>query len=227
MDKNFEDFIVGCQRVVDGYKSKGEADYTELLKYKDLYSPPPEVLTSELEDKTVKAQLTDSDSAKLIQTRRFPGATYVVISAPGTEQKATPVSFIEDTWVKLYTEKSAAEKDSIKVRTFYPNQIVHLATELSKGLDSLGYFDKSWERRDKFQSKLEREVDQIVKEVDQEDHDKVDSTVQRAVRQYAEAFTASVRRRTTFESQFISYALNTASAMLNYSERSLAQHKSK
>ena len=100
-------------------------------------------------------------------------------------------------------------------------------TEAGVKIDKLVSETKIKLMRDKFQSKLEREVDQIVKEVDQEDHDKVDSTVQRAVRQYAEAFTASVRRRTTFESQFISYALNTASAMLNYSERSLAQHKSK
>ena len=36
VDKEYEDFVVGIQRVIDGYKSKGEADQTELLKYKDL-----------------------------------------------------------------------------------------------------------------------------------------------------------------------------------------------
>jgi hypothetical protein len=123
-----------------------------------------------------------------------------------------------------YTPRDVTEGD---VKTLTTSQIDKVCDDVIEIAEISYTYEKAWERRDKFQSKLEREVDQIVKEVDQEDHDKVDSTVQRAVRQYAEAFTASVRRRTTFESQFIGYALNTASAMLNYSERSLAQHKAK
>lgn len=227
VDKNFEDFIVGCQRVVDGYKSKGEADYTELLKYKDLYSPPPEVLTSELEDKTIKAQLTDSDSAKLIQTRRFPGATYVVISAPGTEQKATPVSFIEDTWVKLYTEKSAEEKDSIKVRTFYPNQIVHLATELSKGLDSLSYFDKSWERRDKFMTKVFASLDKTITLVGEKLTDSSkDTKTDEELRAITRIMIKAIQLDNTFNSMLINHVIKITAQCVDLNNACLLQYSS-
>ena len=162
VDKEFEDFVVGIQRLVDGYKSKSEVDETELLKYKNLYTPPPEVTTSPLSDKTVQAKLTDSDTAELIQSKRFPGGTYVVISTPGNKSGATPYSFIENTWIKLYTDKEAEEKESVKVRTFYPNQIVYISDIIASLLDSLTYFDKSWERRDRFMTKVFGSLDKTI-----------------------------------------------------------------
>ena len=123
-----------------------------------------------------------------------------------------------------YSPRDVSEGD---VKTLTTSQIDKVCDDVIEIAELSYTHEKAWERRDKFQAKLERDIDQIVKEVNQEDHEKVDSTAQRSIRQYAESFTAAVRRRTTFESQFISYALNTASAMLNYSERSLAQHKSK
>ena len=162
VDKEFEDFVIGIQRLVDGYKSKSEVDETELLKYKNLYTPPPEVTTSPLSDKTVQAKLTDSDTAELIQSKRFPGGTYVVISTPGNKSGATPYSFIEDTWIKLYTDKEAEEKESVKVRTFYPNQIVYISDIIASLLDSLTYFDKSWERRDRFMTKVFGSLDKTI-----------------------------------------------------------------
>ena len=123
-----------------------------------------------------------------------------------------------------YTPREVSEGD---VKTLTTSQIDKVCDEVIEIAETSYTYEKAWERRDKFQAKLEREIDSIVKEVDGEDHDNIDSRVQRVVRQYAESFTASVRRRTSFESQFISYALTTSNAFLNYSERSLAQHKSK
>ena len=168
-------------------------------------------------------------------SKGLPGGKSIVAVAVSKPTGSTPIDGltaaikeVKQTRLLLgndkYTPRDVTEGD---VKTLTTSQIDKVCDDVIEIAEISYTYEKAWERRDKFQSKLEREVDQIVKEVDQEDHDKVDSTVQRAVRQYAEAFTASVRRRTTFESQFISYALNTASAMLNYSERSLAQHKSK
>ena len=123
-----------------------------------------------------------------------------------------------------YNPSEVSEGD---VKTLTTSQIDKVCDDIIEIGETSYTYEKAWERRDKFQAKLEREIDQIIKEVDQEDDDKVDSKFQRAARQYAESFTASVRRRTTFESQFISYALSTGNAFLNYAERSLAQHKSK
>lgn len=162
VDKEYEDFIVSIQRVIDGYKVKATINETELLKYKNLYTPPPEVVMNPLDDKAVRARLTDSDSARLEKSKNFPGGSYVVISSPGDKSGATPYSFIEDTWIKLYVNKEAEEKESVKVTTFYPNQVVYISDVVSQLLETLNYFDKSWERRDRFMTKVFGSLDKTI-----------------------------------------------------------------
>ena len=182
-------------------------------------------------DKTkYDAQFGDANEVTVTGVFGLPGGRAIIVVEPkiAAADLKTAIKVLKGAKLVMasdrYNPRDVTEGD---VKTLTTSQIDKVCDDVIEIAEIAYTYEKAWERRDKFQSKLEREVDQIVKEVDQEDHDKVDSTVQRAVRQYAEAFTASVRRRTTFESQFISYALNTASAMLNYSERSLAQHKSK
>ena len=123
-----------------------------------------------------------------------------------------------------YNPRDVSEGD---VKTLTTSQIDKVCDDVIEIAETSYTYEKAWEKRDKFQAKLEREIDAIVKDVNSNNEDKNDSRADRIVRDYATAFTTSVRRRTTFESQFISYALNVGSAMLNYSERSLAQHKAK
>lgn len=121
-----------------------------------------------------------------------------------------------------FTPRDVSEGD---VKTLTTSQIDKVCDDVIEIAETSYTYEKAWEKRDKFQAKLEREVDSIIKDVNSDKDE--DSRVQRLARNYASAITGSVRRRTTFESQFISYALNLASAMLNYSERSLGQHKAK
>ena len=122
-----------------------------------------------------------------------------------------------------HTARDVTEGD---VKTLTTSQVDKVCDDVIEIAETAYTYEKAWERRDKFQAKLEREIDSIVKDANSNDDD-ADSRHQRVVRGYASAFTTSLRRRTSFESQFIGYALNTASAFLNYGERSLAQHKSK
>ncbi len=121
-----------------------------------------------------------------------------------------------------FTPRDVSEGD---VKTLTTSQIDKVCDDVIEIAETSYTYEKAWEKRDKFQAKLEREVDSIIKDVNSDKDE--DSRIQRLARNYASAITGSVRRRTTFESQFISYALNLASAMLNYSERSLGQHKAK
>ncbi len=121
-----------------------------------------------------------------------------------------------------FTPRDVSEGD---VKTLTTSQIDKVCDDVIEIAETSYTYEKAWEKRDKFQAKLEREVDSIIKDVNSDKDE--DSRVQRLARNYASAITGSVRRRTTFESQFISYALNVSSAMLNYSERSLGQHKAK
>lgn len=227
VDKEYEDFIVGVQRIIDSYKTKAEVDETELLKYKNLYTPPPEVSTTPLSDKSVRPRLTDSETAELIQSKRFPGATYVVISTPGAKSGATPYSFIEDTWIKLYTEQSAQEKDSVKVRTFYPNQIVYVSDLVTQLMDSLAYFDKSWERRDRFMTKVFASLDKTVSVISEKLTDSSsDKKTDAELRGLCRMMIRSIQLDNTFNSMLINHIVRIAAQVNDLNNVCLIQYQS-
>ncbi len=121
-----------------------------------------------------------------------------------------------------YTPRDVTEGE---VKTLNTSQVDKVCDDVIEIAETAYTYEKAWEKRDKFQAKLEREIDTVIKSINSDDD--VDSRAQRIIRNFATSFTTSVRRRTSFESQFIGYALNTGSAFLNYAERSLGQHKSK
>lgn len=227
VDKEFEDFVIGVQRIVDGYKVKAEVDETELLKYKNLYTPPPEVSTQPLSDRNVRAQLTDSDSAELIQSKRFPGSAFVVISTPGAKSGATPYSFIEDTWIKLYTDKAAEEKESVKVRTFYPNQIVYISDLVQQLMDSLAYFDKSWERRDRFMTKVFASLDKTVGVIsDKLTDSSSDKKTDAELRGLCRVMIRSIQLDNTFNSMLINHVIRISAQVNDLNNVCLIQYQS-
>lgn len=227
VDKEYEDFVIGVQRVIDGYKVKAEVDETELLKYKNLYTPPPEVSTQPLADRNIRASLTDSESAELMQTKRFPGAAYVVISAPGAKSGATPYSFIEDTWIKLYVDKAAEEKDSVKVRTFYPNQIVYISDLVQQLMDSLAYFDKSWERRDRFMTKVFASLDKTINVISEKLTDSsADQKTDAELRGLCRVMIRSIQLDNTFNSMLINHVIRIAAQVNDLNNVCLIQYQS-
>ena len=211
VDKEFEDFIVGIQRLVESFKAKAEIDETELLKYKNLYTPPPEVLTSKVEDPKIRGALTDSTGSELIMSRPFPGATFVVMSSPGGKTGATPYSFIEDTWIRLYTEPSAESKDSVKVRTFYPNQIINICEAVTSLIDSLAYFDKSWERRDRFMNRVFASLDKTIGIISEKLTDSTqDKKLEEQLRAITRIMIHAIQIDNTFNSMLINHVIKVA-----------------
>lgn len=169
----------------------------------------------------------DDKNSDVFMTGGLPGGKAIIsiISRHGVDIEEFTKS-IKGTRLILgndkYTPREVSEGD---VKTLTTSQIDKVCDDVIEIAETSYTYEKAWERRDKFQAKLEREVDSIIKDVNSDKEE--DSRVQRIARNYASAITGSVRRRTNFEAQFISYALNLGSAMLNYSERSLAQHKAK
>lgn len=226
VDKEFEDYVVTIQRLVEAYKSKSEVNETELLKYKTLYSPPPEVSTRDLEDGTVRPRLSDSETSTLTQSKRFPGATYAVISAPGAKSGATPYSFIEDTWIKLYTDKSAEEKESVRVRTFYPNQIVYVSDVIEQLIDSLAYFDKSWERRDRFMTKVFGSLDKTISVISERLTDSTsDKKTDAELRGLCRIMIRAIQLDNTFNSMLINHVIKTSAQVIDLNNACLLQYQ--
>lgn len=171
---------------------------------------------------------------KVAQSASLPGGKSIFAVVPdlhvtdgGAEGVLDWTKRIKNTRLVLGNDKyQARDVTEGEVKTLTTSQVDKICDDIIEIAESCYTYEKAWEKRDKFQSKLEREVDSIVKDANSA-NDEADSRQQRLVRGYATAFTSSVRRRTSFESQFIGYALNTGAAFLNYGERSLSQHKSK
>ena len=182
-------------------------------------------------DKKLKETYVPADSKGTVSSSpSLPGgkAIFVVTAETPTGTIAAEdfTKVLKNTRTVLGNDKfNPREVSEGDVKTLTTSQIDKVCDDVIEIAETSYTYEKAWEKRDKFQAKLEREVDGIIKDVNSDKEE--DSRVQRIARNYASAITGSVRRRTTFESQFISYALNLASAMLNYSERSLAQHKAK
>ena len=170
---------------------------------------------------------------KVIISTSLPGGKAMIYvepdggSATGLEGVSEVAKVVKNTRIVLgndrFNPRDVTEGD---VKTLTTSQVDKVCDDVIEIAESAYTYEKAWERRDKFQAKIEREIDAIVKDANSDD-DENNARTGRIIREYANSFTASVRRRTSFESQFIGYALNTGSAFLNYAERSLAQHKSK
>lgn len=187
--------------------------------------------TAKVEDKLSEMYAGGKDSNDVVTgSVELPGgkAIYrIYVAADGGETIEGLSKIFKNTRLLLgnakFTPRDVNEGD---VKTLTTSQVDKICDDVIEIAETAYTYEKAWEKRDKFQSKLEREIDSIVKD-SRADNNEGDSRLDRQVRNYATAFTSSVRRRTSFESQFIGYALNTGAAFLNYGERSLSQHKSK
>lgn len=184
--------------------------------------------TGTIEDR-MKEQYAGGGMADVEISESLPGGKALIsITVKATDDALEVAKSIKNSRLILANDKySPREVTEGDVKTLTVSQVDSVCDNVIEIAEISYDYEKAWERMEKFQSKLERDVDSIVREVHSDNKDTSNATEERMVRTYAESFTASVRRRVSFETGMISYALNLGSAMLNYAERSLAQHKAK
>lgn len=112
-----------------------------------------------------------------------------------------------------------------EVKTLTTSQVDKVCDDVIEIAESVYTFEKNWKENERLVEKVQKEVDDIVKDFDREDE--ADSRDQRHFRNFANGAMAALRRHTNFKAQLCSYAITTANAFLNYGERSLGQHKAK
>lgn len=121
-----------------------------------------------------------------------------------------------------YTSRDIAEGD---VKTLTTSQVDKACDSVINIAEAVYEFEKSWAQNDKFVEKVQKEVDDIVKEFEGEDD--ADAKDQRHFRNFCNASIGAIRRHSNFKVGLCSYGVTTGNAVLNYAERSLAQHKAK
>ena len=121
-----------------------------------------------------------------------------------------------------YNPRDVSEGD---VKTLTTSQIDKVCDDVIEIAESVYTFEKNWKENDKFVEKVQKEVDDSIKDFDQEED--ADSTDQRHFRNFCNSAVGAIRRHTNFKANLCSYGVTTSNAFLNYAERSLAQHKAK
>lgn len=121
-----------------------------------------------------------------------------------------------------YNPRDVSEGD---VKTLTTSQVDKVCDDVIEIAETVFGFEKNWKEADRVVDKVQKEVDDIVKEFDQEDD--ADSRNQRHFRNFANGALAALRRHNQFKAALCGYGLTTGNAFLNYAERSLAQHKAK
>ena len=121
-----------------------------------------------------------------------------------------------------YNPRDVAEGD---VKTLTTSQIDKVCDDVIEIAESVYTFEKNWKENDKFVEKVQKEVDDSIKDFDQEEN--ADSTDQRHFRNFCNSAVGAIRRHSNFKANLCSYGVTTSNAFLNYAERSLAQHKAK
>ena len=121
-----------------------------------------------------------------------------------------------------YQARDVTEGD---VKTLNTSQVDKLCEDVIEIAESVYGFEKNWKENERVVEKVQKEVDDIVKDFDREDE--ADARDQRHFRNFANGAMAALRRHANFKASLCSYAISTGNAFLNYGERSLGQHKTK
>ena len=147
-----------------------------------------------------------------------PTSSAITLEAGAKELSLSRMSLSAD----RYTPRDVTEGD---VKTLTTSQVDKVCDDVIEIAEAVFTFEKNWKESERFTDKVQKEVDDIVKEFDSEDEATDEN--QRHFRKFANGAMAALRRQASFKASLCAYGITTGNAFLNYGERSLAQHKTK
>lgn len=226
-DTDFENFISTAEEMVKKLVTAMDGgDDTELLKFSSLYAPAPSVSTSDITDEALKKIYQDEDNNTLTITKAFPGDFAAIISRPN-EKMSDPINFVRQCWIRLAPNTAKhSNVDSVSVKTLYPTQVAKFGEMVLESCDSILFFDKAWQRRDKFMNKIFKELDKQVDEIDKGLTDSsADAAKEEIAKKLIRSTIAAIKRNNTFNTNLINYNLKVCAAVLELGRACLNQYK--
>ncbi len=158
----------------------------------------------------------------------LPGGKAIVVVVPNSigtdlETQSQAIKSIRITMGNdKFNPRDVTEGD---VKTLTTSQVDKVCDDVIEIAESIYEYERSWKEREKMVDKVQKEIDDTVRDFDQEDE--ADSRDQRIFRNFMNGQMNLLRRTVSFQAALCSYGITTANAFLNYGERSVAQHKSK
>lgn len=221
-----ENFIEAAEDALDNFiknSSASNPDSSWANRFSDLYKPSVNVKTSPLSDVKIKEQIIyDDKNAEYDITDVMPGDTSIVYSklkAESTLPLSEKLGLISARLVKT-TQKEA--ESTVQADTLYPEQVSAICDLVVELNEQITFYEKAWQRRDKFMNKVLSSLDKSIEKIDNEEveegHDKVYKKTTRAI-------LAAIKRSNTFNASLINYVVKVSAGSLSYCEASLTFYK--
>ena len=232
VDSKIEDLVTIIKAGFSGSgktRSVGDISGLRTAVQKTIAGATPGTIASTVGDVTkYKAQFGDATDTEVKGVFGLPGSkAIIVVTYTGAQDTIeSAVKALKGNKLLLaadkYNPRDVSEGD---VKTLTTSQIDKVCDDVIEIAESVFTFEKNWKENDKFVEKVQKEVDDSIKDFDQEEN--ADSTDQRHFRNFCNSAVGAIRRHTNFKANLCSYGVTTSNAFLNYAERSLAQHKAK
>lgn len=222
-----ENFIESAENALDNFiknSSANNPDSSWVNRFSDLYQPSVNVPTSPLQDPKIQQQIIfDDKNAEYKITDKMPGDIAIVYSnlqASSTLQMSEKLGLISARLVKTSQKEETAQ--AISVDVLHGAQISDICDSIIELNEQITFYEKSWQRRDKFMNKVIANLDKSIEKIDneevQEGHDKVYKKTTRSI-------LSAIKRSNTFNASLINYIVKLSAGSLAYCEASLTFYK--
>lgn len=221
-----ENFIEAAEDALDNFIKNSTAtnpDSSWVNRFDDLYRPAVKVKTTPLNDKKIQDKiLYDPKNAEYNITDMMLGDTRVVYSKLNATSQLTMYEKIGLIAARLVRDDSKDRGATISVDTLFPEQISSICDTVNTLNEQVTFYEKAWQRRDKFMNRVISTLDKSIEKIDNEDmelgHDKVYKKTTRAI-------LNAIKRSNTFNSSLINYVVRVSASSLAYCEASLAMYE--
>lgn len=222
-----ENFISGAENALEDFvksSTASNADASWVRRFSDLYTPSVGVRTDKVIEPFIKEQIIfDEQNAEYKQTAVIPGNKVIVYSAL---KETSTVPMYEGLGLisarVVNKDKREYNEQAVQAETLHPAQILDICENIIELADHISFYEKAWQRRDKFMSKVLKELDKSIERIDQED---LQEGKDKEFKKTTRAILAAIKRSNTYNASLLNMVLAISAGSLNYCESSLALYK--
>lgn len=222
-----ENFISGAENALEDFvksSTASNADASWVRRFSDLYTPSVGVRTDKVIEPFIKEQIIfDEQNAEYKQTAVIPGNKVIVYSAL---KETSTVPMYEGLGLisarVVNKDKREYNEQAVQAETLHPAQILDICESVIELADHISFYEKAWQRRDKFMSKVLKELDKSIERIDQED---LQEGKDKEFKKTTRAILAAIKRSNTYNASLLNMVLAISVGSLNYCESSLALYK--
>lgn len=222
-----EKFIESAENALDDFVKSTTAtapDSSWVNRFSDLYTPSVGVQTNPLSDPYQKEQVIHDDAnAEYKISNRLPGNKGVVFAEVKSSSTLPMYEKLGLTFARFvnYTKREYTEQ-AVRAETLHPAQITDICHTVIDLNDQIAFYEKAWQRRDKFMNTVIKKLDNSVEKINTEE---VEEEQAKVYKKTTRAILSAIKRSNTYNASLLNTVLSVSVGSLAYCEASLGFYK--